>query len=137
MDRVVVDSSVMVKLFLDEAYSEKAYALRDSFISKNIEITVSSILPYEMLNALRYSGGYSEKELVDISLVIIGYNFSTVDVDALFLENLVKIAEKYDITVYDASYVVSAIMSKSTFYTADQKLIDAVRLPFVKHIKDY
>lgn len=137
MDRIVVDSSVVVKLFLDEEYSNNAYALRDSLISKEIRVAVPSILPYEILNALRYSKDYNEEELEQSAESIIGYGFDTFNMNTTFAKNTIRIAKKYDVTVYDASYVALALMIGAKFYTADEKLIADVKMPFVRHIKEF
>jgi predicted nucleic acid-binding protein len=137
MDRIVVDSSVVVKLFLDEEYSNNAYALRDSLISREVRVAVPTIFPYEILNALRYSKDYDGEELEQSAESIIGYGFDVFNMNTTFAKNTVKIAKKYDITIYDASYVALALMIGSKFYTADEKLIADVKLPFVRHIKEF
>ncbi len=61
--KVVMDASVCARWFLDEEYSDRARVLRDSFVKGTVTIAVPSLLFYETLNALRYSGEYREREL--------------------------------------------------------------------------
>lgn len=62
--KVVVDASVVAKWFMEEVYSDKAVLLRDKYVAREILLTSPSIMPYAVLNALRYSGLYSKEELV-------------------------------------------------------------------------
>ncbi len=49
-----------------------------------------------------------------------------------FLEESATISRDFKITVYDASYIALAQDLKINFLTADQKLKDRVKLPFIK-----
>lgn len=137
MDRVVIDSSVFIKLYIDEDYSGNAYRLREAYLSGDMSIIVPSILAYEVLNALRYSGDYNEQELERISQDIREYGFDVFDMLTELAKNTVRMAKRYNITIYDASYVALAFMTNSSFYTADEELIEKTKLPFVKHIREF
>ncbi len=137
MDQIVVDASVFAKLFIKEEYSENAYALRDAYISKKVDIIVPSLFPYEVLNALRYSASYDEKELENLAETLDGYKLGVFDFNANLGKRISVMASKYNISIYDASYVALASMMNSLLYTADEKLIKKVGLDFIKHIKDF
>jgi len=40
--------------------------LRDAYAIEVLDLVAPSILPYEVLNALKYSGGFGEDELKEI-----------------------------------------------------------------------
>jgi len=64
-----------VKWFLEEEFSESARLLRDSFLRGRLMISVPSLLLYEALNALRYSGVYKEAELALVGRALTKYGF--------------------------------------------------------------
>ncbi len=137
MDQIVIDASVFVKLISDETYSDKAYEIRDAYISKKLDILVPSLFPYEVLNALKYSKAFNELELENAADAIEDYGFGNFEMNREFGKLIAKLVTKYNITVYDASYVALATMIKSELYTTDQKLIDKINIDFVKHLKDF
>ncbi|MGQ4913110.1 MAG: type II toxin-antitoxin system VapC family toxin [Candidatus Asgardarchaeia archaeon] len=60
MEKVVLDASVIVKWFVDEIYSDKALKLRDSCIEGKMLIIASTLLPFEVLSALKYTHLFKE-----------------------------------------------------------------------------
>ncbi len=137
MDRIVVDSSVFVKLISDEPDSAKAFELRAAFIAGQVEILVPSLFNYEVLNAAKYSKGYDQKELEELAGMIDDYEFLAFELSGNFSRQTAIVAIRLGITLYDASYVALAMMSEAILYTSDQPLIDAVKQDFVRHIRDY
>ncbi len=139
MDQVVADASVITKWYKEEIYSPLAYALRDAVIARKTELIEPSLLIYEVLNALKYSKTkkYTTNELKDVADSLENFDFKIVHPAYPLLELAVEIATKYSLTIYDATYVALSESRKATLYTADGPLLDAVKKPFIKHIKDY
>ena len=137
MDKVVVDASVFAKLFIKEEYSENAYALRDAYIAKKVDIIAPSLFPYEVLNALKYSESYDEKELESLAETLDGYKLGIFDFNANLGKRISSVAAKYNMTIYDAAYVALAEMMNTTLYTADERLIKKARSNFIRHIKEF
>ncbi|RLG72082.1 MAG: PIN domain nuclease [Thermoprotei archaeon] len=134
--KVVLDSSIIVKWFLKELYSEEAIKVRNDYVQRKISIAVPSLLIYEVLNALRYSGIYSEEELKEICLALNKYGFEIHDLEGDLKNKVVTIAYKYNITVYDASYIALAMKLKTVLYTADDELLE--KFPKItRHIRKY
>ncbi|MEM3549559.1 MAG: type II toxin-antitoxin system VapC family toxin [Candidatus Bathyarchaeia archaeon] len=135
--KVVLDACVVAKWYLKEEYSEHALKLRDEYVSGHIAVISPALLEYEVLNALKYSGVYSKQELIDISRSLNKYGFEIWRLKGRLKEETVRLAAKYDITVYDASYLALATTMKAKFYTADEELLEKVaNLKIVKHLKD-
>lgn len=135
--KVVLDASVIAKWYLKEKYSEQAIKLRDDYVSGRITIVSPALLEYEVLNALKYSGAYSKQELIDIARSLNKYGFECWRLKGQLKEETIKMAAKYDITLYDASYLALATIMKAKFYTADEELLNkATELKMVKHLKD-
>ncbi len=137
MEQVVIDASVFVKLIIREEYSENAIALRDSYISRRLDIIVPSLFPYEVMNAAKYSKSYTVTELETLGETLDNYRFGVFEFGANYSRAITKMANKHDITVYDAAYVALAEMTGSILYTADSRLIRDTGLPFVRHIKEF
>lgn len=128
--KVVADASVVANWFLEEEFSDNARTLRDSFVTGGLIISVLSLLFYEALNALRYSGVYSEDELA-IARSISKYGFDVPEPRGEVYEETARLSLKHDISVYDASYVALAPDLKTSPYTAD----DALNQKFPKNTK--
>ncbi len=137
MAQIVIDASVFMQLLLSEAYSEQAHALREAYLSRKFGIAVPSLFAYEVLNAARYSKAYSVGELESLSEAVEWYRFEVHNVDTDFSKAIARAAMKYNLSVYDAAYVVLAQATGSVLYTADTEIIDKVKGPHVRHIKDF
>lgn len=137
-EKVVLDASVLAKWYLDEEYSDRALEIRDAYISGKIRIAAPALLIYEVLNAMRYSGVYSEDELTEIAESINKYGFEIHGFTEPLKEQTVKIALKHDVSIYDATYISLAKTLNTKLYTADDKLISKVAQPnLVKHISTF
>lgn len=133
---IIVDASVAQKWFDEnEIHFELAQEiLREYLEGKNI-IFAHQLFFYELANIWACKGNLPEK--------IIILNFKRlktlqIEIEAQTLADLemaTKLAKKYKISVYDASYIVLALKKKCDFITADQKLVSKVNLPFVKTLQ--
>jgi len=121
--KVVADASIIVKWFLEEEFSESARLLRDSFLTGKLAISVPSLLFYEALNALRYSGVYKEDELTLVGRALTKYGFDVWEPRGKLIEKMAALSLKRDVSVYDAAYLALAQQLGSTFYTADHELV--------------
>ena len=134
--RIVVDASVIAKWFLEEEYSEHALKLRNDYIEGHITIVVPSLLEYEVLNALKYSGMYSREELEKIGVSLNKYGFETYNLQGRFKGEAVRVSSEADVTIYDASYVALARTLKTKLYTADEELVKKFPKTAI-HIREY
>ncbi len=137
MERVVVDASVVVKWFVEEEYSEEARLLKDAYSSGVFDIAAPSLLHYEVLNALKYSGAFGEDELKKVASILEDFQITLFELSGELASKTVELAMRKGITVYDASYAALAEMLGSVGYTADEKLLKKVggRLRHVKDVK--
>ncbi len=93
-------------------------------------------MPYEVLNALKYTGMFTEEELTMAARSLSLYGFRLYSLSGKLAEKTVEVAVQNDVTVYDASYVALAEELNSKLYTADEKLIERVDKDFVLHISE-
>ncbi|AIF82336.1 putative nucleic acid-binding protein, contains PIN domain [Candidatus Nitrososphaera evergladensis SR1] len=123
---VVADASVIVKWFVDEENTENALALRQLYIDGKVEIAVPHLLPYEVLNALRYNPEFGEEQVKIASKALEKYQLWLYpvlgDLAALCVQN----SFAYGISLYDSSYISLAEYLDATLYTADERILAKV-----------
>jgi predicted nucleic acid-binding protein len=136
MDQIVADASVIIKLFKKEVNTDKAKELLYTMISGKAEFFEPTILLYEVINNLRYSK-FDMEGIKTIIKSLENFSFNYPDLDSELANKAAETAIKYNISFYDAVYVALALTVGAKFYTADEKLIRAVNLPMMKHIKDF
>jgi len=136
MEKIVTDASVIVKWFVDEVDSEKARKLRDEYINGSIEIVVPELMPYEVLNALKYTRLFTAEELIMIAKSLSLYGFKLYTLTGKLAEKTVEIAVQKDITIYDASYIALAKELNVKLYTSDVKLMERVDLDYIIHVSE-
>ncbi|MBS7635520.1 type II toxin-antitoxin system VapC family toxin [Candidatus Bathyarchaeota archaeon] len=142
-DKVVADASVIVKWVMPEDYTENALRLRDDFLDGRVDIHAPSILLLEVATALRkyYLKGFIGKDTAERALGLIASSeirLHEIDID-MTLKSL-RMSLDYNITVYDAAYIVLASRLSATVYTADDRLLSnqkMLELEIVKHIREY
>ncbi len=124
MERVVGDASVIVKWFIEEEHSDMALKLRDMHVNGEVHLVAPELLPFEVLNAIRYSDLFTLEEIKAIADSLLSYGIELYPLEKELAEKAVEIAVKRDITVYDASYIALARKLNTVFYTADEKLLE-------------
>ncbi|MCY0859226.1 MAG: type II toxin-antitoxin system VapC family toxin [Sulfolobaceae archaeon] len=133
----VVDASVVIKWFAKENYSEEANRLKRAYADGLIDLNAPCILPFEVINGLKYTYSLGEVELLSISKILEDFQINYYNYYD-FYEELVSLSLKYGITIYDSAYVALGKVLNDEVYTADEKLLRKVKdLSFVKHIKDF
>ncbi|MBI3318584.1 MAG: type II toxin-antitoxin system VapC family toxin [Candidatus Omnitrophica bacterium] len=134
---IVADASVILKWVLPEEVDRNAaLALRERHLSGQDPIVVPELLFYEVSNVLplRWADGRKAAELFrEIHATgIERYSF-----EALEFSRVIEFASRYEITSYDASYVVLAELLHCRFVTADERLLaDLKKIPHVRHLRE-
>ncbi|PSQ21145.1 hypothetical protein BRD04_07095 [Halobacteriales archaeon QS_9_67_17] len=138
MSDLVVDTSVVVKWYIPEQHHEQARALRDAYLDGTFDLVAPALMPFEAVNALKYSGHYDGDRLEDASKSLSEYGIELVP----FGETgpVAEIASELDITVYDAAYVALARDRDTKVYTADGRLLGDLAGDYselAEHIRTY
>ncbi|MGQ4892901.1 MAG: type II toxin-antitoxin system VapC family toxin [Candidatus Njordarchaeia archaeon] len=140
MGRIVTDASVIIKWFIEENYTEKALEIRDRYINGEIVIDMPALMPFEVLNALRYSNLFNKRELRSIAEALTAYGFEYHSLKGGLATLTVDLAIENNITIYDASYLVLALKLNAILYTTDEKLIRSTEQKYgknIKHLKEF
>lgn len=136
---VILDSSVVAKWFFPEEHSKEALRVKDDFSSNALTVSVPLLLYYEINNLLKTatkSFRINAKDALDVYEAFLKLDFIVYSSEDLMTKALKKAIE-FDISSYDASYIVLADYLEKPFYTADQKLLSKIKSKFIFDIKNY
>ena len=122
MSEIVVDTSVVVKWYIPEQHHERARALRDAYLDGKCDLVAPALMPFEAINALKYSGHYEGDRLDKASKTLPEYGIDLVPFNKI--GSVAEIATDLDITIYDASYIALAQKLDTKVYTADGNLLN-------------
>jgi predicted nucleic acid-binding protein len=137
-ESIVIDASVVIKWFVNEEYTDKSLKLLEDYLNAKITIYSVQLMPYEVINALRYNPIIGRDDLVQIGYALSKFQIAFYPLlDGLY-ESAISVAMDSGTTVYDAAYLALAISMKSPLYTSDQKFMNKLgdRYP-VFHISNY
>lgn len=132
-----MDASVVIKWFANEEYSKESLLLKEAYVKGVEDLSAPCILPFEVLNGLRYTYALGKKELEEIGKILADFQLTLYDLEDI-TRDAVSLSLIYGITLYDASYIALGKVLDQKVYTADEKLLRKVRdLGFVLHIREY
>ena len=137
MTRAVTDASVIVKWYINEKDTDKALEMRNRYINGEIEILAPELLPFEVLNALRYANLFTSDELKKVVASLSAYGLRLYTLKGDLAKKTIEFAIENDITIYDASYIALASITDSKFYTADERLINSIGDEDLFHISEF
>ena len=136
---IILDSSVIAKWFFPEESGQLALKIKDDFTANVTSISAPLLLYWEINNLLKTATKRSRitaKSAVSVYEAFLKLNFIVYSSEELMTKTL-KIAIRFDISSYDASYVALAEYLQKPFFTADQKLLSKVISNFVFDLKSY
>jgi len=137
--KYAVDASVILKWFTQDRESdlEKALQLRKNFKERKIDLLCPELLIYEIVNVLRYKDDLEEKLILKAILSIYEMEI-LISVNQKIMENALRLARKYGITVHDSTYLSFAQNLGCHLITADKKLFQKIKyLPGIIYISEY
>ena len=138
MADIIVDASV-AKWYIPERDNGQALALRDDYLNGRHDLLAPGHLPFEVINALKFSGHYEDDRLIDAATTLPEYGSKLIPYGEVGL--VAEFAIDLDITLYDASYLALADTKGATVYTADSRLLDttdrSAQSDRCSHIQEY
>ncbi len=138
MERISLDSSIVVKWFSYEEDTEKALKIKDAFVRGEIELIVTQLLYSEVINALRYKPDYNVSKLKKSADALLNLHMYVEIIDNDILKRSSEIAFDAGVTIYDAIPVAVAEKHKTICLTADKrtqynKMKDKYPIKLLKH----
>lgn len=137
MTLLVLDTSVLLKWFKEEEYSEVSVKIKKGFVEGAHEIVVPDLVLYEMANAMRYSEAF-DPELTKRSLdSFVDLGVDIVTPTQTLLNSAIDLSNQYEITLYDAIFISLSKLVDARFVTADEKLYGEIKdLEFTEFISN-
>lgn len=138
MALAVIDASVAVKWFLDEADTEAALLLQSDFLERRLTLRVPSVFPFEVLNALKSSRRFKDRELIEAGRALDRTDILMVPLVGEYFEQTVAASLRGRVTICDASYLALAEALRCLLFTADETLLAVERIGRRGiHIREY
>ena len=122
---LVADASVVVKWFVEEDRSDLALLLRDDFVAGDVDLHAPVLLPFEVLNALRFTPEYPSDRCERVQIALDGYGFHLHPLQGELGRRAIASAYAEDLSVYDAAYLELARLMEVQLVTDDSALIRA------------
>ena len=139
---IVVDASLTLSWVLKENnYEGQIKEVLDDITTGKIITVAPTIWLYETINGLKsaiLSSRIKPKLQSQYLLKILELSPQLRDFTHLVFDSF-QIATKFNLSVYDSSYIALAKVEKCDFFTGDEKLYTKVfkNLDFVKHVSEY
>jgi predicted nucleic acid-binding protein len=135
--KYVVDASVVVKWFSGlEGDVENSEKLLDSHVEGTSPLASSSLVLYEVCNALRFNPNFGEDDLLKAARSLLKLELELVDFPEVF-ESAIALASSRDINIYDAAYIAVSQTYHIPLITADYKLLAKIKnIPLVMPLKE-
>lgn len=135
--KYVVDASVVVKWFSglgeDAENSEK---LLHGHVEGTSPLASSSLVLYEVCNALRYNPKLGEHDLSKAARSLLKLELELVDFPEVS-EATIALALSQGITIYDAAYIAVSQTYHVPLITADYRLLAKIKgIPLVMPLKE-
>jgi predicted nucleic acid-binding protein len=93
----------------------------EEFYGGEREIVVPDLLLFEIANALRYNPSFSTEEIRTALDTLFGMGIEIITPTSSLLGKTVELAEEFDLTCYDATYLALAEELDFEFITADER----------------
>ena len=132
MTSIVLDASVAIKWFFEESDSDKASALQAELHHQTIQAIVPQLFFFEIANVIKTKPKSTIAELKTAIKILFDLPLITTLIDAKTLAKAAFYAHKYNLSIYDASYLALAKINQAILISADDKMVRQVKLPFVK-----
>ncbi len=117
----VIDSSVVVKWFNMEEYSDNAEDIKEMHLKGELTLISPVLMPFEVLNALRYNPEFGIKDVTEAFMDLLGIQIKLYPVED-WMSGSISLAYDLGLTIYDASYLALAKHIGCVLYTADSRL---------------
>jgi len=118
----VLDASIILKLIIEEQDTPLALRLREKHITGEEKIAAPELLYYELADVLATKVPVSTKNASSALAEIFNLEFETFTLGAEEFYSSIRASRKYEISVYDACYVILAERLNCDFITTDVKL---------------
>lgn len=128
MARLVIDSSVAIKWFVQEPLTAEAQPILDAYQNGRVDFLAPDLMLAEFGNIVWKKQTRAGLTATDAQAILRAFRALNITVTptSVLLDKAYEIAVTYQRTVYDALYITLSISARCEFITADEKLVNAV-----------
>jgi predicted nucleic acid-binding protein len=132
MDSLVVDSSVVIKWLVAEAYSTEARRILSDYQTGVLTLLAPDLINVEVGNIVWKKHRFQGLAEADAQLILDAFRALTfiLTPTVTLLQDAYRLAVSHQRTVYDAMYLALSIREKCRLVTADEKLVNALGAAF-------
>jgi len=134
MDKIVVDSSVVIKWFVTEPLSDESRRVLDGYQSGSFTLLAPDLLAAEIGNIVWKKYRFQGLAKADAEQIITAFrelNIELIPATELLAEAL-QIAMTHERTVYDSLYIALSKRENCVYITADERLVNTMSQSFPK-----
>lgn len=124
---VVMDASAAVALVVGEPDGAAVQRLLIRWSKQKRSVWVTSIFWLELVNALVRRRKWSSRDALEAIHRLDSYQPATVEQDRALVILALDLAERHDLTAYDAAYLALAIRFDARLLTLDRQLASAAK----------
>ncbi|AFU59858.1 putative PilT protein domain-containing protein [Candidatus Nitrososphaera gargensis Ga9.2] len=136
-NKIVIDASVIAKWYNNEALTDKALLVLQSFINGRIHLCAPEHLLYEVGNSIWKNKALSTADCMQAMNDLMEMDIEFTRLDPAMASKAMKLARDLSISYYDALYIQLSIDRHMTLLSADVKLISKARgNSNAMHLKD-
>lgn len=121
MDKIILDTSILIKLFSPDEYDKTTQELIVRFSQKRLSFVLVDLAIYEFINALRFGKKATKEFIYNTIIAIFDLNPRTIVLSNELIKATLEIMEKSPLTVYDAVFVAAAELENIPLLTADYR----------------
>lgn len=128
MNKLVVDSSIIIKWFVTEPYSSDAHRVLQEFQAGQVDLLAPDLIYAEIGNIIWKKQQFQGLSVSDAQLILTTFlkvPFIITPAVSL-LTDAYQIAATHQRTVYDSLYLALSVREGCEFVTADEKLVNSV-----------
>ena len=120
---IVLDASVLIKWFINEADSPTALHLKEALLEDKINIVIPDLALYEIVNVLRFKAGVSEMAAKTILPAFFDLGIEIIAPSQQLLADALHLSFATDLAVYDCVYLALANELGAQLITADKRIV--------------
>ena len=121
--KLVLDSSVIAKLFFEEAGSDSAIKLMELGDALDIEFLASDLVIYEVGNTIWKNLRKKDKDGIRYIKLLFLLNIEFIHLDDNLACEALTAAQKNNITYYDGVHMALSKKNQATLVTQDKELL--------------
>ncbi len=135
MPRVIINTSVVIKWFIEGEDTSLALTLQERFFEKSINLIITELLLYELANALCFTNLFSKEEIKMSLQALLLTDIEVSPFNYSVLERAVDLSLERNLAIYDAYFLACAEKFKLVYVTADRRAYSKLKnLEFVSFL---